>query len=328
MDRVEASPEIEAVFRRLMNAAFVRDSSAVHNLIARTVHVRMILTGAEEWWEGHDEVAGMLLVRFHESGIVRFDFDRIEGFDLGTVGLVAARVMNYATVGDPFPLRHSVVMILEEGTWRVSQWHVSSPTPNVEVFGHEMSKSLGDLVSSFDMERDSLAQISPSGTVTVMFTDLVDSTAVAERVGDSEWTLLVANHFEIVRQCVERFDGVLVKTLGDGTMAAFSSAGAAVEAAVQVQRAMVGSRLQVRIGLHSGDSQRREGDYYGISVNKAARIGSVAGAGEINASAVTAELASGRGIAFGPPRTVSLKGLDGTHVIRQIEWTSNKPAQE
>lgn len=305
----------------MMNSLAIGDVPAVHNLIAREAHVRMILTGENEWWEGHDEVAGMLLVRFRESGIVRFEYERIEGFDLGHVGLLAARVINHSVQREPFPLRHSVVMLLEEGTWRLTHWHVSNPSPNVEVFGHEMSKSLGDLVSSLDIEPD--GRLFPSGTVTVMFTDLVDSTAIAERVGDQKWTQMVSDHFEIVRRSVERSDGTIVKTLGDGTMAAFGSAGAALEAAVRIQRAMVGSTLRVRIGLHSGDSQRREGDYYGVSVNKAARIGSIAGPAEIYASAVTAELAEGYGIAIGPPRTVSLKGLDGTHVIREIDWPSS-----
>ena len=61
------SSEVEAVFRRLMNSLAVGDVPAVYNLIAREAHVRMILTGENEWWEGHDEVAGMLLVRFREA---------------------------------------------------------------------------------------------------------------------------------------------------------------------------------------------------------------------------------------------------------------------
>jgi adenylate cyclase len=325
---VERSAEIEAVFRRPMDALFAEDEAAVRNLIARKTHVRMILTGEDEWWEGHDEVAGLLLVRFRESGIVRFEFDRLEGFESGAVGVVAARVRNHVTSGDQFPLRHSVVLVLEAGTWRISHWHVSSPSPNVEVFGHEMSKSLSDLVSSVTADSDELARIFPSGTVTVMFTDLVDSTIVTGRVGDQRWTPLVSEHFDIVRRMVERFDGTIVKTLGDGTMSAFGSASAALKAAAAIQRAMIGFELKVRIGLHSGDSQRRDGDYYGVSVNKAARIGSVGHGGEVNASSVTAALADGHGFSFGPPRSVSLKGLDGTHVIVPFEWETTYPVAD
>lgn len=306
-----------------MDTLFAGDEAAAHNLIARKAHVRMILTGEDEWWKGHDEVTGLLLVRFRESGIVRFEFDRLEGFESGSVGVVAARVINHVASGDQFPLRHSVIFVLEAGTWRMAHWHVSNPTPNVEVFGHEMSKSLSDLVSYVKEEPDDLPRA--SGTVTLMFTDLVDSTILTGQVGDQQWTELVSEHFDMVRRQVERFDGTIVKTLGDGTMSAFGSATAALEAAAEIQRAMIGSSLKVRIGLHSGDSQRREGDYYGVSVNKAARIGSIGHGGEINASSVTAALADGHGFSFGPPRSVSLKGLDGTHLVVPFAWDSSNP---
>jgi adenylate cyclase len=324
LGRMERSAEIEAVFRRLMDTLSAGDEAAAHNLIAKKTHVRMILTGEDEWWEGHDEVTGLLLVRFREAGIVRFEFDRLEGFESGAVGVVAARVVNHVATRDQFPLRHSVVFVLEAGTWRMAHWHVSNPTPNVEVFGHEMSKSLSDLVSYVREEPDEL--VHASGTVTVMFTDLVDSTVVTGQVGDRQWAQLVSEHFGMVRQIVERFDGTMVKTLGDGTMSAFGSATAALEAAGEIQRAMTDSSLKVRIGIHSGDSQRKEGDYYGVSVNKAARIGSIGHGGEVNASSVTAELAAGHGLSFGPPRSVSLKGLDGTHVVVPFDWESLNPA--
>ena len=68
---------------------------------------------------------------------------------------------------------------------------------------------------------------------------------------------------------------------------------------------------------------RREGDYYGTAVNKAARIASIAEAGEIIASAITAELSGIRDVDFDSSRTVSLKGLDGTHVVVPVDWVSS-----
>jgi class 3 adenylate cyclase len=146
-------------------------------------------------------------------------------------------------------------------------------------------------------------------------------------VGDEVWTQLVADHFELLRRVTERSAGTVVKTLGDGTMTAFGSARNAIDAAIGFQEGMVGSDLNVRIGVHTGDSLRKEGDYYGVAVNKAARIAAIASGGEIMVSAVTAELAGRQGFGFGSQRTVTLKGLDGTHVIVPVEWTPNQPSE-
>jgi class 3 adenylate cyclase len=155
-----------------------------------------------------------------------------------------------------------------------------------------------------------------------MFTDLIDSTAMSAQVGDRRWVQILSDHFDLVRQIVERAGGTVVKTLGDGAMMAFGSANSALEAAISIQRGMVGSELQVRIGLHSGDSMHKEGDYFGTAVNKAARISGVASGGEIVVSSVTAELAGRTDVALGPPRMVTLKGLDGSHVVRGVLWSS------
>lgn len=96
-------------------------------------------------------------------------------------------------------------------------------------------------------------------------------------------------------------------------MTVFESARAAIEAASEIQSTTSRTELKVRIGVHTGDSLRRDGDYYGVAVNKAARIAGIAAGGEIVVSAVTAELSGGHGIRFGPSRTVSLNGLEGTH---------------
>lgn len=307
-----------------MDALLASDEAAIRNLVAHDAGVHMVLTGEGEWYRGHDEVVGMVLLRRSESEIIRFEYERVYGFERGDVAWVMARVINHRATTDPMALRHSVTLVLEAGTWRVTLWHVSRATPNLEVFGHEMPKSLGDLVSSFEASPSDLGFGPAAGTVTIMFTDIENSTAVSEGVGDARWTQMISDHFAVARQVIEGSGGTVVKTLGDGTMSTFGSAGAALEAAVGLQRMMVGGPFKVRIGLHSGDSLRSERDYYGTSVNKAARIGAVAGGGEIVVSSVTAELASGQDVAYGAPRTVTLKGLEGTHVILPVLWDSHE----
>ena len=316
---VNRSSEVEAVFRRLMTSAVAGDDEAVRNLVSEGAGVRWITTAADEWWRGHDQVVSLVLARSKEASIVRYEYTRLEGYESGSVGWIAAETVGHRPGDDPFVARHTAVFQLEGGAWRVVQWHISAAAPNIEVFGYKMPGSLEELVSSLEASDDAFADGIPAGTVTVMFTDIEDSTAVSQAMGDQKWTQIVEDHFAILDQVIKRHRGNVVKRLGDGTMTVFESARAAIDAAIETQAAVSSTELKVRIGVHTGDSLRRDGDYYGVAVNKAARIAGIAAGGEIVVSAVTAELSAGHDISFGPPRTVSLKGLGGTHNILTVE---------
>jgi class 3 adenylate cyclase len=237
------------------------------------------------------------------------------------VGWVAAETVGHRVSADPFVLRQTAVLELEAGTWRIVQWHVSRESPSVEVFGLELSGSLGELVSHLGDNDASTALDSPSDTVTVMFTDIKDSTHISQEFGDDQWRELIANHFSLLARITENNGGTLVKKLGDGTMTVFKSARAAIDAAVEIQRGLTKSAVKVRIGIHTGDSVRQQGDYYGVAVNKAARIAAIAEGGDIVVSAVSAELSGGQAFRFGPERTVSLKGLKGTHAVYNVDFS-------
>ena len=315
MDR---SNEIEAVFRRLTAALLAGDHAAAGNLVSESASVRWITTAEDEWWSGHEEVVSLALARSRETRVVRYEYRRLEGFESGPVGWVAAETIGHRAGDDPFIARHTAVFQLEAGAWRLVQWHISTAAPNVEVFGHKMPGSLGELVSSLEGSDGAFAAGIPSGTVTVMFTDIEDSTVISQESGDQKWTQTIEDHFAMLDQIIKRHRGNVVKRLGDGTMTVFGSARDAIDAAIETQSAVSRTDLKVRIGLHSGDSLRRDGDYYGVAVNKAARIAGIAAGGEIMLSAITAELSGGQGGHFGPARTVSLKGLAGTHEILTV----------
>lgn len=302
-----------------MASLLAGDRESVGNLVSDEALVRWITTAEDEWWSGHDEVVSLAVARAKETRVVRWEYPRLEGFENGSVGWIAAETVGHRPGDDPFVSRQTAVFQLEAGAWRIVQWHISTAAPNVEVFGYKMPGSLGDLVSSLGAPDDDLAEGIPAGTVTVMFTDIEDSTVVSQEMGDQKWTEIVEDHFAILDQVVKRNRGNVVKRLGDGTMIVFESARAAIDAAIEIQSAVSTTALKVRIGVHTGDSLRREGDYYGIAVNKAARIAGIAGGGEIMVSAVTAELSGGQDIRFGPGRTVSLKGLGGTHHVLSVE---------
>jgi class 3 adenylate cyclase len=313
------SDEIEAVFRRLLTSLLDGDREAVGNLVSESASVRWITTAEDEWWSGHEEVVSLALARSRETRVVRYEYPRLEGFESGPVGWIAAETVGHRAGDEPFMARQTAVFQLEAGAWRVVQWHISTAAPNVEVFGHKMPGSLGELVSSLEQSDGVLAGGIPSGTVTVMFTDIEDSTVISQESGDQKWAQIVEDHFAMLDQIVKRHRGNVIKRLGDGTMTVFGSARDAIDTALEAQSAVASTELKIRIGLHTGDSLRRDGDYYGVAVNKAARIAGIAAGGEIMVSAVTAELSSGQGGQFGPARTVSLKGLAGTHEILTVE---------
>jgi predicted ATPase/class 3 adenylate cyclase/DNA-binding winged helix-turn-helix (wHTH) protein len=135
----------------------------------------------------------------------------------------------------------------------------------------------------------------PSGTVTFLFTDVEGSTRLWDEHPEEMRTAL-ARHDEILRDAVEQHDGRIVKTTGDGLHAAFALAHDAVAAALEAQRALVtedwalAEPLRVRMGLHTGGAELREGDYYGPAVNRAARVSGAAHGGQILLSHTTQEL--------------------------------------
>jgi predicted ATPase/class 3 adenylate cyclase len=137
----------------------------------------------------------------------------------------------------------------------------------------------------------------PSGTVTFLFSDIEGSTRLWEEHPDAMRECL-ARHDDIMRVAITQHDGVVVKTTGDGVHAAFATAASGVAAAVDAQRAVTTAEwdtiggLKVRIGLHTGEAEVRDGDYYGSALNRAARLMSVAHGDQIVVSQVTGELVS------------------------------------
>jgi predicted ATPase/class 3 adenylate cyclase len=134
-----------------------------------------------------------------------------------------------------------------------------------------------------------------SGTLTFLFTDLEGSSQLWERFPNA-MTPALARHDAILRTAVEAWDGQVIKTTGDGLMAIFSSVTAAVQACITAQRGLreepwadTGD-LRVRMGLHSGEAETRVGDYFGPTVNRAARIMSVGHGSQVLLSAATAAL--------------------------------------
>jgi class 3 adenylate cyclase len=154
---------------------------------------------------------------------------------------------------------------------------------------------------------------------TFVFTDVVDSTKLLEALGEQKWKRQLDRHDELVGAAIRQNAGDVIKHTGDGFFAAFETAPAAVEAAVAIQRAVEDQIFAVRIGIHSGEALERGSDYAGRGVNVAARIGALAGGGEILVSTETLE-ASDVPYALSDTRAAELKGFAEPVPIAAVRW--------
>lgn len=146
---------------------------------------------------------------------------------------------------------------------------------------------------------------------TVLFTDIVDSTARAGAMGDAAWRRLLDEHDRIVRRLVEQHRGRVVKSTGDGVLAIFDGPGRAIRCALSLESALARLQISVRVGLHTGEVIERDGDLAGIAVHAAARVMAAAAPGEVLVSSVVVDLVAGSGVAFADRGEVELRGLPG-----------------
>lgn len=144
---------------------------------------------------------------------------------------------------------------------------------------------------------------------TVLFTDLVESSARAVELGDRAWSELLARHHGIVRQQLARFGGREVDIAGDGFLATFEGPARAIRCAAAIRDALSGVELDIRLGIHSGECELVGDKPTGIAVHTGARISAVAAAGEILVSSTVKDLVAGSGIRFADRGSHALKGV-------------------
>ena len=144
---------------------------------------------------------------------------------------------------------------------------------------------------------------------TVLFTDIVASTARAVELGDAAWRALLAEHHRAVRLALERFRGHEIAATGDGFLATFDGPARAIRCAFAIGDAVRDLGLTVRAGLHTGEIELTGGEIAGIAVHIAARISALAGAGEVLVSSTVKDLVAGAGLAFEPLGLHALKGV-------------------
>jgi class 3 adenylate cyclase len=146
---------------------------------------------------------------------------------------------------------------------------------------------------------------------TLLFTDLVDSTPTAAKLGDRAWRELLSDHFAAARSALDRYGGREIHTTGDGILATFDGPANALGAADAIRGAAVRHGVRIRAAVHVGEVQFAGNDVRGIAVHEAARIMAKAAAGEILVSETTRVLAQPSGFTFDDRGLQMLKGLEG-----------------
>ena len=191
----------------------------------------------------------------------------------------------------------------------------------------DVTTSIDTVISAVESERPDIRSFAaPDGTVTILFSDIENSTLMTERLGDERWLEVLRAHNAVFRRHLRAHGGYEVKNQGDGFMLVFPDPSRAVECAAAIQRALAeqelaeSERVRVRMGLHAGEAIREEGDFFGRSVILAARIAAQAAGGEILVSSTLKELAGECEVSFDGRRELELKGLSGTHEVFNASW--------
>jgi class 3 adenylate cyclase len=155
--------------------------------------------------------------------------------------------------------------------------------------------------------------------LTVLFTDLVDSTRTANDLGDERWSELLGRHHRMARRELELHDGAEVKTTGDGFLATFSSPTRAVQCARAIRAGVRSLGLDLRAGIHTGECEVGGGDVAGLAVHVASRVQAAAKPGEILISSTVRDLTTGSGLHLIERGGQELKGLDGKWALFALD---------
>ncbi len=156
---------------------------------------------------------------------------------------------------------------------------------------------------------------------TVLFTDIVGSTERAAQLGDRDWRQLLERHDAAVRRQLGLHRGREVKTMGDGFLATFDGPARAIRCAAALRDEVASLGIEVRAGIHTGEVELIGDDVGGMAVNIGARIGALAGGGEVLVSSTVRELVVGSGLEFADRGVQTLKGAPGEWGVFAVDST-------
>ncbi len=220
--------------------------------------------------------------------------------DISCPTLVLARTGTYADLS-----RHGLYLAENIAGARMATF----PGPDLLPWAGEFEPIVDDIEEFVTGARGARARTRTLSTV--LFTDIVDSTARAAVAGDRRWRVVLDEHDVDAGRLLDRHDGVLVKTTGDGILARFDTPAQAVRAATAMVDAAQANGLQLRAGLHTGEVELRGDDIGGLAVHIASRVSSMAGPGEVLVTGTVRDLVVGSGIIFDDRGPQSFRGVPG-----------------
>jgi class 3 adenylate cyclase len=198
----------------------------------------------------------------------------------------------------------------------------------VELPGRDFAPQAGDPDRLFAELEGFFGQVS-DGTLwerepdrvlaTVLFTDIVDATARAARLGDRAWRELLQRHHETVRTQLGHFRGREIDTAGDGFFASFDGPARAIHCACAIRDSLGELGLEIRAGLHAGECELMDEKAGGIAVHIGARVAAQAQPGEVLVSSTVKDLVAGSGISFQERGEHELKGIPGAWRLYAVE---------
>ena len=324
---METSEEIRRVVERFSKAIAEGDKESALGRLSEHPGTLIIGSDPAEWWRGHETraILGRQIEEF--DGSFHVAADEIVAWEEGSVGWASVKeTIDWA--GEIIEGRASYTLHLEHGEWRIVHVHWSFPQPHVDVLGRSMTLTIDELERAVQREKPDLSSaLDADGTVTIVFTDIVDSTVLVARLGDHVWADLVLRHRAVIEEVTATHGGTVVETQGDGSMLAFPSARRAVACAKSIQRGIASAfadrspPIRVRIGVHTGDALHEGDHFFGTTVHYAARVAGHALGGEVLVSNIVRELVAGHGVEFHKSRETELKGIDGLHRLFALDLT-------
>lgn len=171
------------------------------------------------------------------------------------------------------------------------------------------------------MKRRSAARV----LAAVLFTDIVDSSTLAGRMGDRRWKEVIARHHAIVRRALKRHGGRELDTAGDGFFASFGEPAGAIRCACAIADAVRSLGLEIRAGIHFGECEQVGGKLAGVSVVVGARVSALGDAGDVLVTGTTRELVGGAGFGFEDHGRHALKGVDGEWQVFAVTHVDGDP---
>ncbi len=159
----------------------------------------------------------------------------------------------------------------------------------------------------------------------VLFTDIVDSTSIATALGDARWRVLLTRHHAIARRALKDQEGELMDTAGDGIFAIFGTPAAAIRCACTIAEGVQELGIDIRAGIHFGETETIGGKLGGIAVHTGARVMSIAGPSEVLVTSTAREMAAGSGIAFEDRGAHPLKGIEQEQYLFAVTAVEGRP---